>query len=199
MEETDRRERAGQSREQGLIGHLIAVCRDANQRFKLAEKSVHGIDGEIEFRDDAGKFIGRRVFVVLNSKFTLRRTLKGRDIVLQKSEADNVTYWMNQPFDTYLVLRLDSYNDGFDKGDNSDHIYWVNLTKYCRSKSLRIPFDAEKVNIEAIWRIRDTLFPREIGSENQAHINPWFTFPLAINRRRQTCRLRRQRVGLQFY
>ena len=60
MEETAARELDSQALEQILIGHMMAVCGEANQIFRPTTMFDHGIDGEVEFKDNDGGASGRR-------------------------------------------------------------------------------------------------------------------------------------------
>jgi hypothetical protein len=50
MEETATRELDTQALEQILIGHMMAVCGEANQIFRPVTMLDDGIDGEVEFK-----------------------------------------------------------------------------------------------------------------------------------------------------
>jgi len=63
MEETATRELDTQALEQILIGHMMAVCGEANQIFRPVTMFDYGIDGEVEFKDDDGKASGQKIYV----------------------------------------------------------------------------------------------------------------------------------------
>ena len=52
MEEQASIELDNQAREQILIGHMLAICGEANQIFRPTSMFDYGIDGEVEFKDD---------------------------------------------------------------------------------------------------------------------------------------------------
>ena len=54
MDETATRELDTQSLEQILIGHMMAIAGEANQIFHPVTMFDHGIDGEVEFKDNDG-------------------------------------------------------------------------------------------------------------------------------------------------
>ena len=58
MEETATRELDTQALEQILIGHMMAVCGEANQIFRPITMFDYGIDGEVEFKDNDGQASG---------------------------------------------------------------------------------------------------------------------------------------------
>ncbi len=59
MDETATRELDTQALGQILIGHMIAIVGEANQIFRPVTMFDHGIDGEVESRDNDGKASGR--------------------------------------------------------------------------------------------------------------------------------------------
>jgi len=59
MEQTGQRERDTQALEQILIGHMMAICGEANQIFRPVTMFDYGIDGEVEFKGDDGQASGR--------------------------------------------------------------------------------------------------------------------------------------------
>lgn len=67
MDETGQRELNAQALEQILIGHMMAICGEANQIFRQVTMLDFGIDGEVEFKDDAGQPSGRKIYVQLKS------------------------------------------------------------------------------------------------------------------------------------
>ena len=60
MEETATRELDTQALEQILIGHMMAICGEANQVFRPVSMFDYGIDGEVEFKDNDGRPAARR-------------------------------------------------------------------------------------------------------------------------------------------
>ena len=59
MDEKTTRELDTQALEQILIGHMMAIAGEANQIFRPVTMFDHGIDGELEFKDNDGKASGR--------------------------------------------------------------------------------------------------------------------------------------------
>jgi len=106
MEETATRQLDNQALEQILIGHVMAVCGEANQVFRPVTMFDYGIDGEVEFKDDNGKPSGWKIYVQLKSGNSYLRTRKGdgREVFDVKNER-HLDYWVTQPVDVYLVIR----------------------------------------------------------------------------------------------
>ncbi len=57
-----------QALEQILIGHMMATCGEANQIFRQVDELNHGIDGEVEFKDNDGRASGKKIYVQLKER-----------------------------------------------------------------------------------------------------------------------------------
>ena len=158
MEETATRQLDEQALEQILIGHVQAITGEANQIFRELTKFDYGIDGEIEFKDNKGQPSGQKIYVQLKSGNSYLRTRKsdGREIFDVKNER-HLQYWLSQPVDVYLVF---CQTDG--QRDNPI-IRWMNVTRYLKNpntqSSRQIVFNGEKLDMHAVWRLRDQIFP----------------------------------------
>jgi WD40 repeat protein len=147
-----------QALEQILIGHMMATCGEANQIFRELTKFDYGIDGEVEFKDNDGRASGRKIYVQLKSGNSYLRTRKsdGNEIFDVKDER-HLEYWINQPVDVYLVIRQTN-----EVGKQT--IRWMNVTRYLKDRpdknSRQIPFTGEKLDMEAVWKVRDQFFPK---------------------------------------
>ena len=82
MEETASRELDAQSLEQILIGHMMAICGEANQVFRPVSMFDYGIDGEVEFRGNDGQPSGKKIYMQLKSGNSYLRTRRndGREV-----------------------------------------------------------------------------------------------------------------------
>jgi WD40 repeat protein/GTPase SAR1 family protein len=162
MEETATRELDTQALEQILIGHMMAVCGEANQIFRPVTMFDYGIDGELEFKDDGGKASGKKVYVQLKSGDSYLRTRRhdGCEVFDVKNER-HLDYWTRQPVDVYLVIRLTSEHGG------DGTIRWMNVTRYLKQRkdktSRQIVFAGERLDMQAVWKLRDRFFspPRD--------------------------------------
>jgi len=67
MEQKTTRALDTQAMEQILIGHMMAISGEANQIFRSVTMFDHGIDGEVEFKDNDGKASGKKIYVQLKS------------------------------------------------------------------------------------------------------------------------------------
>lgn len=158
MDETATRELDTQALEQILIGHMMAIAGEANQIFRPVTMFDHGIDGEVEFKDNDGKASGKRIYIQLKSGNSYLRTRKGDGSeVFDVNDDRHLDYWISQPVDVYLVIRQT------DDLSGQQVIRWMNVTRYLKArtdkKSRQIIFTGEKLDMEAVWKVRDGFFP----------------------------------------
>lgn len=157
MEEAATRELDTQALEQILIGHMMAVCGEANQIFRPVTMFDYGIDGEVEFKNNDGKASGMRIYVQLKSGNSYLRTRRsdGCEVFDVKNER-HLDYWISQPVDVYLVIR--------QTGERSEEgtIRWMNVTRYLKNRkdkaSRQIVFEGERLDMQAVWKLRDRFF-----------------------------------------
>ncbi len=159
MDETATRALDTQALEQILIGHMMAICGEANQIFRELTKFDYGVDGEVEFKDNDGNASGKKIYVQLKSGNSYLRTRKsdGSEVFDVKNER-HLEYWISQPVDVYLVIRQT------DEVTGSQTIRWMNISSYLKNrkdrKSKQIVFEGEKLDMEAVWKVRDQFFPK---------------------------------------
>lgn len=157
MEETATRELDTQALEQILIGHMMAVCDEANQIFRPVMMFDYGIDGEVEFKDNDGQASGKRIYVQLKSGNSYLRTRQhdGREVFDVKNPR-HLDHWISQPADVYLVIRQ------ADERSGEETIRWMNVTRYLKSRkdktSRQIVFEGERLDMQAVWKLRDRFF-----------------------------------------
>jgi DNA-directed RNA polymerase subunit RPC12/RpoP len=157
MDKTATHELDTQALEQILIGHMMAIAGEANQIFRPVTMFDYGIDGEVEFKDNDGKASGKRIYIQLKSGNSYLRTRKADGSeVFDVSNDRHLEYWINQPVDVYLVIRQT------DELSGQQVIRWMNVTRYLKGrndkKSRQIGFDGEKLDMEAVWKVRDEIF-----------------------------------------
>jgi WD40 repeat protein/DNA-directed RNA polymerase subunit RPC12/RpoP len=162
MDQMATRELDTQALEQILIGHMMAIAGEANQIFRPTSMFDYGIDGELEFKDNDGKASGKRIYVQLKSGNSYLRTRKrdGSEVFDIKNER-HLEYWVSQPVDVYMVIRQT------DEATGQQTIRWMNVTRYLKNRkdktSRQIPFTGEKLDLEAVWKVRDEFFPPNVG------------------------------------
>ena len=166
MDETATRELDTQALEQILIGHMMAICGEANQIFRPTTMFDFGVDGEVEFKDDNGYPSGKRIYIQLKSGNSYLRTRKsdGSEVFDVKNE-HHLETWVNQPVDVYLVIRQT------DEIGGGQVIRWMNVTRYLKNRkdkqSRQIIFDGVKLDMEAVWKVRDEFFPQRRTPQKQ--------------------------------
>ncbi len=153
MDERATQELDAQALEQILIGHMQAICGEANQIFRELTKFDYGIDGEVEFKDNNLKPSGKKIYVQLKSGGShLRKHKRDGKEVFDVKDDRHLEYWVSQLADVYLVIR-----------DAEETIRWMNLTRYLKERSNKasrqIVFEGEKLDLKAVWRLRDAFFP----------------------------------------
>jgi hypothetical protein len=80
-----------ESKERALVGEVISTVALAGQIARELTVSDHGIDMEIEFKNDAGDPTGQKLYL----------QLKSADSVAES----HIRYWMDQAFPVMLVIR----------------------------------------------------------------------------------------------
>jgi hypothetical protein len=137
---------------------MMAIVGEANQIFRPVTMFDHGIDGEVEFKDNDGKASGKRIYIQLKSGNSYLRTRKsdGSEVFDVKDDR-HFEYWISQPVDVYLVIRRT------DEIIGGPAVRWMNVTRYLKSrkdkKSRQIIFNGDKLDMEAVWTVRDEFFP----------------------------------------
>lgn len=159
MDQTISRELDTQALEQILIGHMLTIAGDANQIFRPVTMFDYGIDGEVEFKNNDGKASGKKIYIQLKSGNSYLRTRKGDGSeVFDVTNDRHLEYWISQPVDVYLVIRQK------DERSGEVTIRWMNVTRYLNTrkdkKSRQIIFEGEKLDMEAVWKVRDGFFPQ---------------------------------------
>ena len=159
MDENATRALDSQALEQILIGHMMAICGEANQIFRELTKFDYGVDAEVEFKDNDGNASGKKIYVQLKSENSYLRTRKsdGSEVFDVKNER-HLEYWISQPVDVYLVIRQT------DELTGAQTIRWMNVSSYLKKRkdkgSRQIVFEGEKLDMEAVWKVRDQFFPK---------------------------------------
>jgi hypothetical protein len=112
--------------------------------------SDHGIDGEIEFKDDQGRASGKRLYVQLKSgdSFLKKRQRAGVE-VFQIKNPRWADYWQQQAYAVMLVVRT---SDG--------EIRWMDVSALLKRKSAggkavkQIIFEGERFDMMSVRRWR---------------------------------------------
>ncbi len=141
-----------ESRELILVGHAFSIVAEAGQIYRGYMNSDHGIDGEIEFKDDPGRASGKRLYVQLKfgDSYLTKRRSDGAG-VFQIKNPRWADYWQQQGYAVMLVIRT---SDG--------EIRWMDVTAYLKRESAggkavsQIVFAGERFDAMSVqnWRKR---------------------------------------------
>ncbi len=141
-----------ESKERALVGDVISTVALAGQICREKNVSDHGIDMEIEFKDDYHEATGQMVFLQLKSGDSyLRKRKSGGVEVFTIKDKRHARYWMAQKFPVLLVIR------------NSDgEVRWMEISELLRRDSdngkkpvKQIVFKGERLDVMSVRRWRD--------------------------------------------
>jgi hypothetical protein len=132
-----------ESRELILLGEMQAIVGKAGHIFRPTAHSDWGIDGEIEFKDRAGRASGRRLYVQLKSgdSYLVRRHSDGESIFTVKNDR-HLEYWAQHAYPVMLVIRK-----------SSGSIAWMDVSAYLKQNkpaSRQIVFRGEPLTVKSI-------------------------------------------------
>jgi hypothetical protein len=116
------------------------------------------LDGEVEFKDNDGKASGKRSYIQFKSGKSCLRTRNGDGSEVCDMKDDcHLKYRVSQPVDVHLVIRQT------DELSGQQVIRWMIVTRYVTNrkdrKNRQIFFAGEKLDTEAVWKVRDAFFP----------------------------------------
>ena len=151
--ETDR-ELDNESKERALVGDVISTVGLAGQIAREVTVSDHGIDMEIEFKNDAGEATGQRLYLQLKSGDS-HLTQRKRDSteVFQIPKPRHVDYWMAQAYPVMLVIR-----------NAEGEVRWMEIRDLLKRITddgahpvRQIVFDGERFDVMSVRRWRDRI------------------------------------------
>jgi len=130
------------SKEGVLVHEVGLIVTAAGHFFREVLKYDEGIDGEIEFRDAAGRGSGQRVYLQLKSGDSyLVRQKSGKEIFKIKKPR-HARYWLAHAYPVLLVIR------------NADgRIRWMNVSEYLQHHGTtikQIEFQGEPFTSESV-------------------------------------------------
>ena len=139
------------SKERTLVGEVISTVSLAGQICRELIVSDNGIDMEIEFKSNAGKATGRKVYLQLKSgdSYLKKRKSDGAEIFKIGKER-HADYWREQSFPVLLVIRT---SDGEAR--------WMEIRDYLKRESdngtkavKQIVFEGERFDVMSVRRWR---------------------------------------------
>jgi hypothetical protein len=141
-----------ESRELILVGHAYSIVAEAGQIYRGYTNSDHGIDGEIEFKDDQGRASGKRLYLQLKSGDSYLTRRRGDDAeVFQIKNPRWADYWRQQAYPVMLVIRT-----------SNGEIRWMDATTCLKRETAggkpvrQIVFEGERFDAMSVrfWRDR---------------------------------------------
>jgi len=149
--ETDRK-LDSESKDRVLVGEVISTVGLAGQICREVLVGDHGIDMEIEFKDDDGHATGKKVYLQLKSGDS-HLMLRKRDNaeIFRIKKLRHVTYWMEQEFPVLLVHR--SSEGEIRWMEIRDHL--KRITNNGEKRVRQIEFDGKRFDVMSVRRWRD--------------------------------------------
>jgi small GTP-binding protein len=154
MQEEANVELDNESKERALVGEVISTVALAAQISREKNVSDHGIDMEIEFKDDAHEATHRFIFLQLKSgdSYTRKRKKDGTEVFTIKDER-HARYWMASPFPVLLVIR-----------NSEGEVRWMEVRDYLKRVSengkkpvKQIEFTGERFDVMSVRRWREKI------------------------------------------
>lgn len=148
-----------ESKERVLVGEVISTVALAAQISREKNVSDHGIDMEIEFKDDANEATGRMLFLQLKSgdSYLRERKRDGAEVFTIKDER-HARYWMAQAFPVLLVIR-----------NSEGEVRWMEVRDWLkrasgdgRKRVKQIVFAGERFDVMSVRRWRDRALGQDL-------------------------------------
>ncbi|VFN00996.1 MAG: Ras family protein [Candidatus Kentron sp. G] len=151
MEEESAFKIDNESRELQAVHHTGFIVAEAGQIYRGYTNGDHGIDGEIEFKDDQDRATGKRLYVQLKSgdSYLKQRQRDGAQI-FQIKNPRWAKYWQRQAYPVMLVIRT-----------SDNEIRWMDVSAYLERESAggktvrRIVFEGERLDVMSVRRWRE--------------------------------------------
>ena len=147
-----------ESKERALVGDVISTVALAGQICREKSVSDHGIDMEVEFKNDNNEATGKMMLLQLKSgdSYLRQRKRDGKEVFTVKDER-HVRYWMAQAFPVLLILR----------GSNGE-VRWMEVRDYLRRESdngkkvvRQIVFEGRRFDVMSVRRWREVALEAE--------------------------------------
>jgi hypothetical protein len=154
-----------ESKERILVGEVISTVALAGQICRELTVSDHGIDMEIEFKDNKDKPTGKKLYLQLKSGDShLRRLKSGKekfDIKKNKHDEEprHAEYWAIQAFPVMLVIMNSKWefkNRQWQRLENTE-IRWMEARDHLKANpgTKSIEFVAERFDVMSVRRWRE--------------------------------------------
>ena len=147
-----------ESKERVLVGEVISTVGLAGQICREVNVSDHGIDMEVEFKNEADEATGKKVYLQLKSGDSYLHARKGDGAEIFKIKKQrHLKYWMDQAFPVMLVIR-----------SSEGEIRWMEIRDHLKKitnsgeKQVRqIIFEGERFDVMSVRRWRDEALGQE--------------------------------------
>ena len=141
-----------ESKERALVGEVISTVALAGQICREFNVSDHGIDMEIEFKDDFGESTGGKLYLQLKSGDSyLRKRRRDKAEVFTIKDERHSHYWMAQAFPVVLVIRT-----------SEGEVRWMEVRDWLKRTSEngkkpvnKIVFEGDRFDVMSVRRWRD--------------------------------------------
>jgi hypothetical protein len=141
-----------ESKERALVGEVISTVALAGQISREFSVSDHGIDMEIEFKNDAGAATGKKLYLLLKSGGSwLRERVTDHKEIFHIKEARHAQYWQQQAFPVLLLIR-----------NPEGEVRWMEVRDWLQraaEKTKRVPdyivFEGERFDVMSVRRWRE--------------------------------------------
>jgi small GTP-binding protein len=157
LESVANQELDNESKERALVGDVISKFALAGQISREKSVSDHGIDMEVEFKNDDQTASGQLIFLQLKSGDSYIRTLvDGKEIFTIKNDR-HAEYWANQIAPVMLVIR-----------NSVGEIRWMEIRDYLREKRQggkavrQIEFKGARFDAESILKWREAILAKRV-------------------------------------
>lgn len=154
LQEESKRELDNESKERALVGEVISTVALAGQISRELTVSDHGIDMEIEFKNDDGEATAQKLYLQLKSgdSYLRQRQRDGAEVFkIQKQR--HAEYWMAQAFPVLLVVRT-----------AEGEVRWMEVRDWLKQASengqkpvKQIIFEGERFDVMSVRRWRDRI------------------------------------------
>jgi hypothetical protein len=149
-----------ESKERALVGEVISTVALAGQISREFNVSDHGIDMEIEFKNDAGDATGQKLLLQLKSGNSYLRERKSDQAeIFRVKDERHARYWAVQAFPVMLVIR-----------NSQGEVRWMEIRDWLKSAIdiaqtpvKQIVFEGERLDVMSVRRWRDRTLSQTIG------------------------------------
>ena len=141
-----------ESKERVLVGEVISTVARAAQISREINMCDHGIDMEIEFKNDRYEATGQKLYLQLKSgdSYLRERRSDGAKIFTIKDER-HARYWMAQAFPVLLVIR-----------NSEGEVRWMEVRDWLKREGdngkkpvKQIVFKGERFDVMSVRRWRE--------------------------------------------